>query len=350
MRCEDGLTGIEGTTDRARKALFESEAQFKVLTNAMPQMVWSTLPDGYHDYYNDQWYEFTGVPYGSTDGEAWNGMFHPEDQERAWARWRHSLATGEPYEIEYRLRHRSGAWRWTLGRAQPVRDAEGRIIRWIGTCTDIDEAKRTAEQKELLGRELSHRIKNIFAVISGVIALSARQHPLAKDFAADLRERIAALGRAHELVRPSLEEGAPVPGRSTLRTLMADLFRPYLAFDAGRIAIEGTDVAVDDRGATALALLFHELATNAVKYGALSTLTGQVAISIDLSDGAVLVIWREMGGPAIAEPPVKTGFGTRLAEISVVQQLGGRLHKSWDRDGLVVTISLDQMRLARPEG
>ncbi len=349
MSGEDGLTDNEAMTDPAGRALLESEAQFKVLTNAMPQMVWSTLPDGYHDYYNDQWYEFTGVPAGSTDGEAWNGMFHPEDQERAWARWRHSLATGEPYEIEYRLRHRSGAYRWTLGRAQPVRDTDGRIIRWIGTCTDIDEAKRTAEQKELLGRELSHRIKNIFAVVSGLIALSARQHPEAKGFAADLRERIAALGRAHELVRPDTEEGGPVPGRTTLRAMMADLFRPYLAFDDGRIAIEGTDVAIDDRGATSLALLFHELATNAVKYGSLSSLSGTVTISIQSADSGVLVVWRETGGPIIAEPPGKTGFGTRLAEISVVQQLGGRLHKAWDREGLVVTISLDQERLARPE-
>ena len=100
-----------------------SDARFAVLADTMPQMVWSTLPDGSHDYYNARWYEFTGVPPGSTDGEAWNGMFHPDDQERAWARWRHSLATGEPYEIEYRLRHHSGEYRWTLGRALPLRDA-----------------------------------------------------------------------------------------------------------------------------------------------------------------------------------------------------------------------------------
>ncbi|MBX9907583.1 MAG: sensor histidine kinase [Beijerinckiaceae bacterium] len=130
---------------------------------------------------------------------------------------------------------------------------------------------------------------------------------------------------------------------------MTDLFAPYLAFDAGGIAIEGHDVEIDDCGATPLALLFHELATNAVKYGALSSLAGRVTISIQRAESGVLVVWRETGGPIIAEPPAKTGFGTRLAEISVVQQLGGRLHKAWDRDGLVVTISLDQERLARPE-
>ncbi len=208
-------------------ALRESNARLEVLTDAMPQMIWSTLPDGYHDYYNARWYEFTGVPPGSTDGEAWNDMFHPDDQERAWARWRHSLDTGEPYEIEYRLRHRSGDYRWTLGRAHPVRGAEGRITRWIGTCTDIDAAKRQAEQNEILNRELSHRIRNIFAVINGLIGLSARRVPEARAFADQLRGRIAALGRAHELVRPHSEESAPNIGPSTVAGVLRDLMSAY---------------------------------------------------------------------------------------------------------------------------
>ena len=103
----------------------ESERQFRILADSMPQMVWATQPDGFHDYYNQRWYEFTGMPAGSTDGVGWNGMFHPEDQARAWARWRHSLATGEPYEIEYRLRRADGDYRWTLGRALAVRDRRG---------------------------------------------------------------------------------------------------------------------------------------------------------------------------------------------------------------------------------
>ncbi len=120
-------------------ALAESERKFHAIANSVDQMIWSTLPDGFHDYYNDRWYEYTGVPKGSTDGEAWNEIFHPDDQERAWATWNHSLATGEPYHIEYRLRHHSGNYRWVLGRAQPVRDDAGTIIRWYGSCTDIHE-------------------------------------------------------------------------------------------------------------------------------------------------------------------------------------------------------------------
>ena len=134
----------------AAEALRQSEEKFRGIANSINQMIWSTRPDGFHDYYNDRWYEFTGVPQGSTDGEAWNGMFHPDDQDRAWAVWRHCLETGDLYEIEYRLRHHSGQYRWVLGRAQPVRDARGLITRWFGTCTDIHEMKVAEDRQAFL--------------------------------------------------------------------------------------------------------------------------------------------------------------------------------------------------------
>lgn len=328
-------------------AVSQTQATFQVLTEAMPQMVWSTRPDGFHDYYNARWYEFTGAPAGSTDGEGWNGMFHPDDQEKAWARWRHSLETGEPYEIEYRLRHHTGEYRWTLGRALPVRDDAGRITRWIGTCTDIDQAKRAAEQNELLSRELSHRIKNIFAVISGLIGLTSRHEPALKPWARDLQHRIAALGRAHEFARPHSEMSRPELGTSTLRGLLTEIFRPYPAFDEGRIAVDGDDVYVDDRGATPVALAFHELATNAAKYGALSTPDGRVTVSV-VADGPMMrIAWREEGGPRVASPPSRAGFGSRLAELSVVQQLGGEMTRDWRAEGLVVEMALPAAHLSR---
>ncbi|PVE23400.1 hypothetical protein DC522_16195 [Microvirga sp. KLBC 81] len=131
---------------RVENALRESEERFRAIANSIDQLIWATRPDGFHDYYNQRWYEYTGVPEGSTDGAAWNGMFHPDDQERAWKTWRHSLETGEPYHIEYRLRHRSGQYRWVLGRAQPVRDEQGQITRWYGTCTDIHDLKQAQDE------------------------------------------------------------------------------------------------------------------------------------------------------------------------------------------------------------
>lgn len=343
----DSSASTDEQLTAARNALRESDLRFKTLADAFPHMVWSTLPDGFHDYYNARWYEFTGVPDGSTDGEGWNGMFHPEDQDRAWARWRHSLATGDPYEIEYRLRHRSGDYRWVLGRAMPIRDGSGAIIRWMGTCTDIHEQKEQAEQNEILGRELSHRIKNIFAVISGLIGLSARQQPEHRGFARTLQERVAALGRAHEFVRPHSERSKPdvIPG--SLQAVLAEILSPYPALAEGRITIEGEDFRLDDRGATPIALLAHELATNAMKYGALSVPGGLVRIRTWRDEDAMHLTWVEREGPIITGEPEREGFGTRLAELSIVNQLGGTFERSWPSEGMEAVVTVPISRLSR---
>jgi PAS domain S-box-containing protein len=132
---EDIFVEAADVTERVRSeaALAESEARFRAITNSVDQMIWSTRPDGYHDFYNDRWYEYPGVPKGSTNGEGWKELFHPDDQERAWGAWRACLETGGPYHIEYRLRHRTGQYRWVLGRAQAVRDVTGEMVRWFGT-------------------------------------------------------------------------------------------------------------------------------------------------------------------------------------------------------------------------
>lgn len=342
-----GVNTEIGAQIRAEQALDVSEAKYKVLTEAMPQMVWSTLPDGFHDYYNRQWYEFTGAPYGSTDGEGWNDMFHPDDQERAWARWRQSLATGAPYEIEYRLRHRSGEYRWTLGRAMPVRNEDGTIVRWIGTCTDIHAAKTAAAQMEVLTRELSHRIKNIFAIIASLVRVSLRRDPSAASFARDLLDRIQALGRAHEFARPHSEDSQPHHAGQSLQGLLRELFTPYREDGVERLAVHGHDTPLDDKGATPIALLFHELATNAVKYGALSTPAGQVDIQTTYRGDDIEIVWRERGGPTLSGAPTRVGFGDRLAVMSVEQQLGGRLERRWNAEGLEVLVTLKRSALAR---
>ena len=333
---------------RALKDQASSEAKFRAIADSMPQMVWSTLPDGFHDYYNARWYEFTGVPAGSTDGEGWNDMFHPDDQQRAWARWKHSLDTGDLYEIEYRLRHHSGVYRWTLGRATPIRDEDGKIIRWFGTCTDIDELKRMEQSKELLSQELSHRIKNIFAVVSALVALSARKYPEAKAFAASFRTRINALARAHEFVRPHTETSQPTVGTMTLHAFLEALFRPYVDGEgAPRVLLSGEDAVFDDQAATSVALLFHELATNAAKYGALSNEAGHVDLKTRREGDRFILVWHERGGPPIKGEPTTHGFGSSLATLSVEGQLGGRLKREWAPDGLRVEADLPATALSR---
>ncbi|MET0245842.1 MAG: PAS domain-containing protein, partial [Sphingomonas sp.] len=198
----------------ANQALRESEAKFRAIANSIDQMIWSTRPDGYHDYYNDRWYDYTGVPHGSTDGEGWNGMFHPEDQDRAWAAWSHCLETGDPYHIEYRLRHHSGVYRWVLGRAQPVRDEDGMITRWFGTCTDIqdivDAREVLSRSREELERAVEERTRQLMAAeqqlrqAQKMEAVGQLTGGIAHDFnnmlavvigALDLMERRVAQGR-----------------------------------------------------------------------------------------------------------------------------------------------------------
>ncbi|WP_167737479.1 hybrid sensor histidine kinase/response regulator [Sphingomonas parva] len=142
----------------AETALRESQARLQAIADSIDQMIWSTRPDGYHDYFNRRWYDYTGMPDGSTEGEAWNDLFHPEDRDRAWEIWRRSLETGETYHIEYRLRHHSGVYRWVLGRAQPVRDQSGTILRWYGTCTDIHDLREAQDALRAMAATLEERV------------------------------------------------------------------------------------------------------------------------------------------------------------------------------------------------
>jgi PAS domain S-box-containing protein len=333
---------LRRSTNRSSRELDEQESKFRILADTMPQMVWSTLPDGFHDYYNARWYEFTGVPDGSTDGEGWNGMFHPDDQNRAWAVWRHSLETGEPYEIEYRLRNAQGEYRWTLGRALPIRDQSGAITRWFGTCTDIHDQKLIQTQREIITQELSHRIKNIFSVIGGLITFSTRHHPDMKPMANDLRNRILALGRAHDFVRPHSDASRPDKAQNSLHGMLEELLAAYRE----RIIITGEDITIDDQSATPLALLFHELATNAAKYGALSATDGSVVIRSAANEQMATLSWRELGGPAVVRPETE-GFGSKLIDLSIMRQMGGRIERDWASEGLNVALEIPMSAIRR---
>ena len=132
---------------RVRLALIESEARFRQLADTMPQIVWTAQPDGDVDYYNERWYEFTGFGHSESADAVWERILHPEDLPRSRDAWDASVHSGQPYNIEYRLfAKRENRWQWFVGRAVPVRDAAGTIVKWFGTCTDIDELKCTEEE------------------------------------------------------------------------------------------------------------------------------------------------------------------------------------------------------------
>lgn len=140
---------------KAEAVVQESEERLRFMADTMPQLVWITQPDGYHEYYNKHWYEYTGTTEGSVDGDGWSDLFHKDDQARAKKVWQKSLATGEPYEIEYRLYNApSKKYRWVIGRALPYRNENGDILKWYGTCTDVDDSYRELEERKKLEKAL----------------------------------------------------------------------------------------------------------------------------------------------------------------------------------------------------
>lgn len=218
------------------------------------------------------------------------------------------------------------------------------MARWA--LVHLRNERRTAEKLEMVSHELSHRIQNIFAITISLVQLSARDHPPARAYADVLLSRLDALGRAHNLIRPHSVASASLHEDATLGGLLATLFAPYQADGGDRIAVTGDDIGIGPASATPLALLFHELATNSVKYGALSTIGGRVEVLAARTADALQVVWRETGGPAVAGPPGRTGFGTRLATMSVEKQLGGALRYDWSPHGLSVSLTLPIASLA----
>ncbi|MEW4568722.1 ATP-binding protein [Tautonia sp. JC769] len=176
-RAEEALRkahdGMERRVEERTRELLASEASFRQMADAMPQIAWTARTDGYTDYYNRRWYEFTGLQPGQGGDASWEPILHPDDLEPCRAAWYEAVRQGTPYEIEYRFRDpRTGAYRWHLGRALPLRDDEGRVVRWFGTCTDIDDQKRTEQalresdrRKDEFLAMLAHELRNPLAAI-----------------------------------------------------------------------------------------------------------------------------------------------------------------------------------------
>lgn len=352
---EDGLTGLQHqglavltaavmrrlgekrASDLARSEIALREARLRRMIDSVPGIAWSGDDRGNLDYVNARWQEITGspVPLSAAD---WADLIHPDDRESSLARWISAMRDGKPHEDEIRLRNKSGDYRWVLSRALPV-DEENGDKRWFGTVIDIDDVHRLSEARDLLASELAHRIKNIFAVISGLIALHSRGKPEVKSFAEELSTAIRALGTAHDYVRADDARGA-----DDLKGLLEDLLAPYDGAKGDRVSITGDEVRVGSRAATPLALIFHELATNAAKYGAFAHHGGKVSIEIRQpceGEDRVCVAWRESSVHSDGKPEQEAeGFGSRLLRMAIEGQLGGRFTRSYSDDGLEVEISV----------
>ncbi|KRE23895.1 hypothetical protein ASE66_01070 [Bosea sp. Root483D1] len=276
--------------------------------------------------------------------EDWVRRIHPDDRDRVLG---HFLATVDSrstdYEVEYRIiRPSDGQTRWILAKAEIERDENGTPVLLQGAHIDVTARKQAEEQYELVARELSHRIANIFAVVSSLVRMAARAEPESRAFAAKLEERLAALHRAHAFVGRGRAES-----EGGLVDLLSRLLAPYGEGSAGRVRIEGQDGPIGPQAATCIALIVHELATNAVKYGALSSQTGTVTVSVHRDERAGRVEWRETGGPAIEAQPTRGGFGSTMIERTIRAHRGLELRYEWEPAGLFVTIDASTDALSR---
>lgn len=230
----------------------------------------------------------------------------------------------------------------------PVKNAAGTIVGASKIARDITERKRAQERQLLLIREMNHRVKNLFAVASGVVSLSARTGGDAQQAIEVARGRLSALARAHELTLPALSPDADRTVESTdLAALVQAILSPYA--DAGqseRLVCTGPPVSMGSNAVTSMALLLHEFATNAAKYGALSISAGRVQVNWTASNGELTLTWREYDGPGVDAEPKEDGFGSLLVRTTVTGQLAGQLLREWNPQGLIARLIVPLERLA----
>ena len=227
----------------------------------------------------------------------------------------------------------------------PIRDSRGKIVGASKIARDITELKKARERQQLLLREMSHRVKNLFALSGSIVSLSARSATSVDKLAASTRERLSALARAHSLTFLHGADSTATPYPTTLQSLVRTIVAPFDEPDQPRILLSGIDAGVSASAATSLALLLHEFATNAAKYGALSSATGTVKVVLADEGDAIIVHWIERGGPRVSPPAGAEGFGGVLSRIAVANQLGGEIARDWKPEGLSIRLSVPRSRL-----
>lgn len=267
---------------------------------------------------------------------------HPEDRDRVRATFNATRGIVGPYEIDFRVLVDDDV-RWISARGRG--DDEGIVGRVMyGVFLDVTGRKQAEEAHELLAGEMSHRVKNLIAIAGALTSMSSRSPGTKEEMANELTSRLSALGRAHDLVRP-------VPGQTENSALLADLLSILLtpyddpgAFN-GRIRVTAPRMGIGESAATDLALVIHELATNSLKYGALSCAGGLLDLACTVQEDEVVMLWTERGGPAVTPPASSSGFGGRLLDRIVTRKLRGSIDYQWDAEGLVATVRLKAERL-----
>ncbi|MEO6841745.1 MAG: PAS domain S-box protein [Bradyrhizobium sp.] len=314
---ETGIFFVVDLTERKRaeEAAQNNLARFQILADNIAQLAWTCDRLGDVTWYNKRWLDYTGLSFDEMKEWGWKAVQHPDHVDRVVAGVMHSQDTGEIWEDTFPLRGKDGNYSWFLSRAVPIRDAAGNVVRWFGTNTDITSERKAEERQRLLMNELAHRGKNLLAVIQSIASRSLSGTRSLTEARDALSQRIHALARSQSALLTGGFEGASV----------AEIIRLEFEAFSNRVKSVGPDVMLNPRVAQTFALVVHELATNATKYGALSRPDGQVSIRWSIEDAGAEARfkfqWQEHNGPPVT-PPVRQGFGSTVLERVASQDFG----------------------------
>lgn len=259
----------------------------------------------------------------------------PEDRERMQATVRASIENRTDYDIEYRAVTPKGEVRWLQIRGQPYYDVDGQPLSMAGVSLDITDRKRGEEHRALLADELNHRVKNSMATMQSIASQTLRGAASLEEAERTLSARLQSLSAAHDVLTRENWAGA------TLAEIAEGALQPFRTGTGTRFKIDGPIVRLSPRQALAFVMALHELATNAVKYGALSNDKGRIILHWDVVDGSkpdrLWLRWEEIGGPAVS-PPLRQGFGSRMIERALAAELEGTAEIDYRPRGLVCTV------------
>ncbi|MGK2910123.1 MAG: PAS domain-containing protein [Sphingobium sp.] len=332
------------------EALQESETRFRALVEGMPQLVWRSGNDGQWTWTSPQWRSLTGQTAAESKGYGWLNAFHRDDREGILAAWEQAPQSGW-LAFEGRIfSARESRHRHFQTRALPVRGDGDGISEWLGTSTDMDDLLRLQNEQAVLVSELQHRTRNLMAVVQAIIVKTIKSSNTMEDFTLRIADRMQALARVQNLL-----SSRSLGRRIAFDQLLREELSAHVALDeagyGSQVTLSGpSDILLRSATVQTLALALHELTTNAVKYGALSTSAGHLRISWEVMgddpDGQRLKVdWDETGVDNVPDPndgaAVRFGYGRELIERALPYQLGASTHYAFTPDGVACGIEVE---------